>query len=160
MNREQHRRERRADDGRALLVPRKHVGQQPQREEVKQNRIRRVQDKIGEMVAERVHAPYNVIEPQRHPGERLVMPHKERREHPAEISPAEAAEIGVFEVEGIVVVIDDDTLYLKNPYFRGLGWGNLRWMFTTFLMGHYQPLTWVTLGLDYVIWGMRSEEHT
>src|ERR1041384_7292927 len=27
-------------------------------------------------------------------------------------------------------------------------------MFTTFLMGHYQPLTWVTLGLDYVIWGM------
>ncbi|HEY6201287.1 MAG TPA: hypothetical protein VI231_21975, partial [Candidatus Binatia bacterium] len=49
---------------------------------------------------------------------------------------------------------DDDTLYLKNPYFRGLGWGNLRWMFTTFLMGHYQPLTWVTLGLDYVIWGM------
>lgn len=49
---------------------------------------------------------------------------------------------------------DDDTLYLNNPAFRGLGPKQLRWMFTTFLMGHYQPLTWVTLGLDYVIWGM------
>jgi len=49
---------------------------------------------------------------------------------------------------------DDDALYLNNPYFRGLGWMNIRWMFTTFLMGHYQPLTWVTAGLDYVIWGM------
>jgi hypothetical protein len=25
---------------------------------------------------------------------------------------------------------------------------------TTFLMAHYIPLTWMTLGLDYVIWGM------
>jgi tetratricopeptide (TPR) repeat protein len=49
---------------------------------------------------------------------------------------------------------DDDQLYLNNPYFRGLQWWNIRWMFTTFLMGHYQPLTWVTLGLDYAIWGM------
>ncbi|HTM10269.1 MAG TPA: tetratricopeptide repeat protein [Verrucomicrobiae bacterium] len=49
---------------------------------------------------------------------------------------------------------DDDTLYLNNPWFRGLGPQQLRWMFTTFLMGHYQPLTWMTLGLDYVIWGM------
>ena len=49
---------------------------------------------------------------------------------------------------------DDDSLYLNNPNFRGLGWRQIRWMFTTFLMGHYQPLTWVTLGLDYVIWGM------
>jgi len=27
-------------------------------------------------------------------------------------------------------------------------------MFTTTLSGHYIPLTWLTLGLDYVIWGM------
>lgn len=49
---------------------------------------------------------------------------------------------------------DDDALYLNNPYFRGLGWPQLRWAFTTFLMGHYQPLTWVSVGLDYVVWGM------
>jgi tetratricopeptide (TPR) repeat protein len=49
---------------------------------------------------------------------------------------------------------DDDSLYLNNPYFRGLGWLNIRWAFTTFLMGHYQPLTWLSVGFDYVVWGM------
>src|SRR5262249_4133077 len=32
---------------------------------------------------------------------------------------------------------------------------HLRWMFTTFHLGPYQPLSWVTLGLDYVLWGMQ-----
>jgi len=49
---------------------------------------------------------------------------------------------------------DDDQNFLDNPNYRGLGAAQLRWMFTTFLMGHYIPLTWMTLGLDYVIWGM------
>ena len=50
---------------------------------------------------------------------------------------------------------DDDQNFLDNPNYRGLGAAQLRWMFTTFLMGHYIPLSWVTLGLDYVVWGMR-----
>jgi Flp pilus assembly protein TadD len=49
---------------------------------------------------------------------------------------------------------DDDTNFLNNPNYRGLGVAQLQWMFTTFLMGHYIPLTWMTLGLDYVLWGM------
>lgn len=49
---------------------------------------------------------------------------------------------------------DDDRNIVNNPEFRGLAWSNIRWMFTTFLMGHYQPLSWLTLGLDYTIWGM------
>jgi tetratricopeptide (TPR) repeat protein len=49
---------------------------------------------------------------------------------------------------------DDGEILLNNSHYRGLGWAQLRWMFTTFHMGHYQPLTWVTLGLDYLIWGM------
>ncbi len=28
------------------------------------------------------------------------------------------------------------------------------WMFTTFHLGHYQPLSWLTLGIDYSIWGL------
>jgi tetratricopeptide (TPR) repeat protein len=52
------------------------------------------------------------------------------------------------------VEYDDDALFLNNQSYRGLGWPQLRWMFTTFLNGHYQPLSWITLGLDYVIWGM------
>jgi protein O-mannosyl-transferase len=49
---------------------------------------------------------------------------------------------------------DDYKNIVENPYYRGLGWTNLRWMFTTFHMGHYQPLTWLTLSMDYLIWGL------
>ena len=49
---------------------------------------------------------------------------------------------------------DDDGNFLNNPNYRGLGWQQLAWMFTTFHLGPYQPLSWVTLGLDYLIWGM------
>ena len=49
---------------------------------------------------------------------------------------------------------DDRGNLVDNPYYRGLGWSQLRWMFSSFLLGHYQPLSWVTLGLDYLIWGM------
>jgi protein O-mannosyl-transferase len=49
---------------------------------------------------------------------------------------------------------DDDKNILQNSHYRGLGWTNLYWMFTTLHMGHYQPLSWMTLGLDYLLWGM------
>ena len=49
---------------------------------------------------------------------------------------------------------DDETNFLKNDGFRGLGLAQLRWMFTTVLMGHWIPVTWLTLGLDYTLWGM------
>src|SRR5438876_967227 len=48
---------------------------------------------------------------------------------------------------------DDVENFVDNPHYRGLGWTQLRWMWTTHL-GHYIPLTWMTLGLDYVLWGM------
>ena len=49
---------------------------------------------------------------------------------------------------------DDADNFLDNPHYRGLGWSQLLWMWTAFHMGHWIPLTWMTLGLDYVIWGM------
>ena len=49
---------------------------------------------------------------------------------------------------------DDDKNFLANPDFRGLGAHQLRWMWTTTLLGHYVPLSWMTLGLDYLLWGM------
>ncbi|OGK78412.1 MAG: hypothetical protein A2X52_19860 [Candidatus Rokubacteria bacterium GWC2_70_16] len=48
---------------------------------------------------------------------------------------------------------DDPENFLKNEAYRGLGRAQLGWMFTAFHMGHYHPLTWVTLGADYAIWG-------
>ena len=49
---------------------------------------------------------------------------------------------------------DDAANIIDNPYYRGLGWSQIHWMFTTFYMSLYRPLTWVTLGLDYSLWGL------
>jgi len=49
---------------------------------------------------------------------------------------------------------DDDINFLGNQGFRGLGWAQLRWMWTAPMMGHYIPLTWMSLGLNYTLGGM------
>jgi tetratricopeptide (TPR) repeat protein len=48
---------------------------------------------------------------------------------------------------------DDDVNFTTNPHYRGFSFENLRWMFTD-RVGHYIPLTWLTLSADYVLWGM------
>ncbi len=48
---------------------------------------------------------------------------------------------------------DDVDMIQKNPNYRGLGVAQIEWAFSTFYMGHYQPLTWLTLGADYLLWG-------
>lgn len=50
---------------------------------------------------------------------------------------------------------DDEVNLVSNTQFRGLGWDQLRWMFGNALGGHYIPMTWLSFGLDYVLWGMR-----
>ena len=49
---------------------------------------------------------------------------------------------------------DDERNFVANPHYRGLGLEQLKWMWSTFLLGHYIPITWMTLGLDYTLWGM------
>ncbi len=49
---------------------------------------------------------------------------------------------------------DDQVNLTENLEYRGLGKAQLKYFFTTVLMGHYIPLTWLTFGLDYVLWGM------
>ncbi len=50
---------------------------------------------------------------------------------------------------------DDNLNFLSNPHYRGLGWDHVRWMLTSTLLGHWMPVTWFTLALDYLVWGMR-----
>src|SRR5215468_2380714 len=52
------------------------------------------------------------------------------------------------------VNFDDIENFLNNRAYRGLGWTQLRWMFTAWNLGGFIPLTWITLGFDYVTWGM------
>ncbi|HNW43734.1 MAG TPA: tetratricopeptide repeat protein [Elusimicrobiales bacterium] len=49
---------------------------------------------------------------------------------------------------------DDLQNIVENQNYRGLGWRQLKWMFTTFHLGPYQPLSWLTYGADYLAWGM------
>ena len=52
------------------------------------------------------------------------------------------------------VTLDDVAMFLENPSYRGLGWAQVRWAFTTFHLGHYAPLTWLSYSVDYLIWGL------
>ena len=49
---------------------------------------------------------------------------------------------------------DDEVNFLKNPHYRGLGWPQVRWAFSTFLLGVYQPVAWLLLGAQSVVWGL------
>ncbi len=49
---------------------------------------------------------------------------------------------------------DDGINFVTNPGFRGLGWAQLRWMATTTLLGHWVPLTWLSLGVNYALGGL------
>ncbi|HRY29709.1 MAG TPA: tetratricopeptide repeat protein [Elusimicrobiota bacterium] len=49
---------------------------------------------------------------------------------------------------------DDPDNFLNNPRYRGLGRGQLLWIFTATHMGHYIPVTWLTLAADHALWGM------
>jgi tetratricopeptide (TPR) repeat protein len=48
---------------------------------------------------------------------------------------------------------DDEVNFVHNKNYRGLGPAQLHYMFTD-TYGHYMPVTWFTLGLDYVLYGM------
>ena len=49
---------------------------------------------------------------------------------------------------------DDEAGFLTNTAYRGLGWAEIRWAFTTTLLGHWSPLAWMTWSLNYVAGGL------
>jgi hypothetical protein len=57
-------------------------------------------------------------------------------------------------LQGGFVDWDDYLNFLENPRYRGLGVGQISWMLGSIHTGHWIPMTWLTLGLDYVIWGL------
>jgi tetratricopeptide (TPR) repeat protein len=50
---------------------------------------------------------------------------------------------------------DDDVNLLTNEAYRGLGWPQIRWAWSNVRMGHYIPLTWLSLSASYAAGGMR-----
>lgn len=51
------------------------------------------------------------------------------------------------------VALDDPMFLLDQTGWRGLWPANLAWDFTASVGGVYQPLAWVTYGLDHALWG-------
>lgn len=49
---------------------------------------------------------------------------------------------------------DDGETIVVNEHLRGLDTATIEWAFTTFHMGHYQPLSWLSLALDRELWGL------
>ena len=49
---------------------------------------------------------------------------------------------------------DDDVNFLENLDFRGLGWEQLRWAWSTTLIGVYQPIAWMLFEAQYALWGL------
>ena len=47
------------------------------------------------------------------------------------------------------VNLDDPENFLENPNYSGISAENLHWMFTEFHMGHWHPLTWLSLAIEY-----------
>ena len=47
---------------------------------------------------------------------------------------------------------DDDDLLIHNIRHRTFSVESVRWMFTTSFSGHFQPLTWMTFTLDWMLW--------
>jgi protein O-mannosyl-transferase len=49
---------------------------------------------------------------------------------------------------------DDVGNLIQNPHYRGFDWNKVRWMFSNVSLGLYRPVTWMTLGFDYLLWEM------
>jgi tetratricopeptide (TPR) repeat protein len=52
------------------------------------------------------------------------------------------------------VDFDDTAFILKNAHLSSLSPGNLGWMLSSFYGGHYHPLTWLSLALNMIVFGM------
>jgi tetratricopeptide (TPR) repeat protein len=52
-------------------------------------------------------------------------------------------------------VWDDVENFVDNPFYRGLGWSQIRWAWTNFRLGVYYPLAWMVLEVQYVLFGLR-----
>ena len=47
----------------------------------------------------------------------------------------------------------DDNIYIAEPRLQGISPSHIAAMFRLYILSHYTPITWMTYGLDYVLWG-------
>jgi protein O-mannosyl-transferase len=52
------------------------------------------------------------------------------------------------------VAWDDPDNFLDNIGFKGIGWRNIRWAWSSMIVGVYQPVAWMILEVEYVCTGL------
>jgi protein O-mannosyl-transferase len=57
-----------------------------------------------------------------------------------------------------LVDLDDFALLVENTKWRGMGWENIKWMFSNTLLGHYQPLTWMSYAVTFEFVGFDERD--
>ncbi len=104
MDREEQRGGERPEPEHALARARRDA-QQPQGHEVEGDRGGGVEQDVRQVIAERVHAPEPIVDPEGDPGDRDPVARERGGEHPAQVLPAEPPEIRVVdEIHGVVPV--------------------------------------------------------
>ena len=59
------------------------------------------------------------------------------------------------------IMLDDNDYVYENSYVRrGLSWSGVQWAFTHSHVGHWHPLTWISLMLDAQIYGQPLAAHS
>ena len=54
------------------------------------------------------------------------------------------------------ISLDDKSYVYDNPQVKaGLTWAGIKWAFSTTFMGHWHPLTWLSLMLDQQLFGLK-----
>ena len=102
MDREEEGRARRGDRERPP-GQRGRAAEEPRRDETEEPRVEGVQNHVRQVVADGVHAPRRVVERERQPRRRNVVPHVEGGGHPAEPVPAESPVVRIREQVRAVV---------------------------------------------------------
>lgn len=54
------------------------------------------------------------------------------------------------------VDFDDPGVLFEDTGWQGLSPDNIRWMFTTFRLGHYHPLTYLSYAIEHVLFGSKD----
>src|SRR3989454_7821195 len=93
--------------------------QDPAGHEIEDRRIRGVQEEVGQMIPDGIHAPEEVVQPEGHPGQGSVVTYVGRGPHPAEVGPTEAAVLRV--LDEIVIVVPVHKLVVERGQERNDG---------------------------------------
>lgn len=51
---------------------------------------------------------------------------------------------------------DDRPLFVENPHYKGFSPDHLQWMSTTYMLGHWQPLSWLSYAADFAVWKLNA----